>query len=120
MGHSRRLHPPPITHTAGGTTAGGAKWRSSSLSAMSSYAHKVNDPTATIASLQEQIATLQSLVESTFKKPMAECLAELEGTDASARAADAQAALQGRLTGAKLLVSAAYVYLDVIWSTWID
>lgn len=89
------------------------------MSAMSSYAHKVNDPTATIASLQEQIATLQSLVESTFKKPMAECLAELEGTDASARAADAQAALQGRLTGAKLLVSAAYVYLDVIWSTWI-
>lgn len=83
---------------------------------MTSYAHTVNDPSATIASLQEQVSALQKLVQTTFGKPMAESLAELEGLDATARAVDAEAPLEGRLTGARLLVSAAYVYLDVIWS----
>ncbi|WFC93982.1 hypothetical protein MBRA1_000609 [Malassezia brasiliensis] len=46
---------------------------------------------------------------------MVEILSDLEATDADARAQDMNAALQGRLTGAKLLVSAAYVFLDVIW-----
>lgn len=83
---------------------------------MTSYAHTVNDPTSTVSSLNEQVLALKSAVEATFNKPMAEILADLEATDADARAQDANAALQGRLTGAKLLVSAAYVFLDVIWS----
>ncbi|KAI3625944.1 hypothetical protein CBS9595_001305 [Malassezia furfur] len=82
---------------------------------MTSYAHTVNDPTSTVSSLNEQVLALKSAVEATFNKPMAEILANLEATDADARAQDANAALQGRLTGAKLLVSAAYVFLDVIW-----
>lgn len=83
---------------------------------MTSYAHTVNDPTSTISSLNEEVSALKSAVEATFNKPMAEILADLEGSDADARAQDSNAALQGRLTGAKLLVSAAYVFLDVIWS----
>ncbi|KAI3627609.1 hypothetical protein CBS14141_001610 [Malassezia furfur] len=82
---------------------------------MTSYAHTVNDPTSTISSLNEEVSALKTAVEATFNKPMAEILADLEGSDADARAQDANAVLHGRLTGAKLLVSAAYVFLDVIW-----
>lgn len=82
---------------------------------MASYAHTVADPTATIASLQEQIRSLKCVTESVFDKPMSESLERLENADTKARTKDTHAALDGRLTGAKLLVSAAYVYLDVIW-----
>lgn len=97
-------------------------WRSASYffvcrATMTSYAHTVNDPTSTISSLNEEVSALKTAVEATFNKPMAEILADLEGSDADARAQDANAVLHGRLTGAKLLVSAAYVFLDVIWST---
>ncbi|WFD29460.1 hypothetical protein MSPP1_000469 [Malassezia sp. CBS 17886] len=82
---------------------------------MTSYAHTVSDPTDTVAALQEQVAALKGCVHRVFGEPMADTLAQLEDQDAVAHRADASAPLTGRLTGAKLLVSAAYLYLDIIW-----
>ncbi|WFC98191.1 hypothetical protein MYAM1_000915 [Malassezia yamatoensis] len=82
---------------------------------MASYAHTVKDPTETIALLKKTADQLEEIVKSTFAQPLSTIVGELERKDSNARSKDAKAVLDGRMTGAKLLVSAAYVYLDVIW-----
>ncbi|WFD42270.1 hypothetical protein MPSI1_000911 [Malassezia psittaci] len=82
---------------------------------MASYAHTVKDPTETIALLKKTADQLEEIVKSTFGPPLSRTVGELEKKDSTARSKDANAVLDGRMTGAKLLVSAAYVYLDVIW-----
>lgn len=80
-----------------------------------SYAHTVGDPTELVAALQAQVHAVKDAVDRAFDTPMDECLAALEAQDAAARARRADAPLEHRLTAAKTLVSAAYVYLDTIW-----
>lgn len=80
-----------------------------------SYAHTVSDPTDLLKTLQEQMAAVKTAVQAAFGGNMDECVAHLEAQDAKARASDPDAPLQHRITAAKTLVSAAYVYLDAIW-----
>ena len=81
----------------------------------SSYAHTVSDPTDIVNKLREQIVPVKHNVRTAFGKRMEECLSDLEAKDAAARANDPNVSLQHRLTASKMLVSAAYVYLDTIW-----
>lgn len=82
---------------------------------MPSYAHTVGDPTELVSTLDTQIQAVKNELDQTFDKPMNACLSDLESKDAIARARDPQALLQHRLTAAKTLVSASYVYLDAVW-----
>lgn len=81
----------------------------------SSYAHTVSDPTDIVNKLREQMVSVKQSVHTAFGKRMEECLSDLEAKDAAARANDPNVSLQHRLTASKMLVSAAYVYLDMIW-----
>lgn len=81
----------------------------------SSYAHTVSDPTDIVNKLREQMVSVKQSVHRAFGKHMEECLSDFESKDATARAHDPNVSLQYRLTASKMLVSAAYVYLDMIW-----
>jgi len=81
-----------------------------------SYAHTVGDPSELVNKLRAQVTAVRESVQHAFDQPLSTCLVELEKSDAAARVHDPNAPLEGRLTAAKVLVSAAYVYLDAIWS----
>lgn len=80
------------------------------------YKHTVGDPSADVEQLQKLLPALRKRLDETFDKSMDELIEQLMQRDADARARDPAAKPEGRLTGAKLLVSAAYVYLDLVWS----
>lgn len=82
---------------------------------MASYAHTVGDPSGIISKLEKEIDAVEKSVKTAFDRPLAEILKDCESKDAKARAADAEVPLHHRLSAAKALVSASYVYLDAIW-----
>ncbi|WFD25434.1 hypothetical protein MNAN1_000394b [Malassezia nana] len=82
---------------------------------MTSYAHTVGDPSGIISKLEKELDVVDQSVKSAFDRPLADILKDLEAKDAMARAQDANVPLHHRLSAAKTLVSALYVYLDVIW-----
>ena len=73
-------------------------------------------PVELVNKLRAQVTAVRESVQHAFDQPLSTCLVELEKSDAAARVHDPNAPLEGRLTAAKVLVSAAYVYLDAIWS----
>lgn len=81
----------------------------------SSYAHTVSDPTDMLTTLQKQMEAVKNSVHLAFDESMDKYLAEYETLDTQARASDPDTPLKYRLTAAKMLVSAAYVYLDTLW-----
>ena len=75
------------------------------------YEHTVGDPTNALQTLASELAALQPTLAETFSRTMEEHLTELEQRDVQSNGGKPV----GRLQGAKLLVSAAYVYLDLLW-----
>lgn len=82
---------------------------------MTSYAHTVGDPSGIISKLEKELDAVDQSVKGAFDRPLADILKDLEAKDAMARAQDPNVPLHHRLSAAKTLVSALYVYLDVIW-----
>lgn len=81
------------------------------------YEHTVGDPTGPLATLTGALKELAPELDETFSRTMDEYMAELEKRDeqAGVGSAGSNSKAVGRLQGAKLLVSAAYVYLDLLW-----
>lgn len=75
------------------------------------YEHTVGDPTNALQTLASELGALKPALAETFSCTMNEQLAELEQRDERSSGSKPV----GRLQGAKLLVSAAYVYLDLLW-----
>lgn len=82
---------------------------------MASYAHTVGDPSGIISKLEKELDVVEKTVKAAFDRPLTEILKDCESKDAKARVNDAEAPLHHRLSAAKALVSASYVYLDAIW-----
>ncbi|WFD21732.1 hypothetical protein MEQU1_000387 [Malassezia equina] len=82
---------------------------------MASYAHTVGDPSGIVSKLEKELDSVDQSVKKAFDRPLNEILKDCESRDATARTDDADAPLQHRLSAAKSLVSASYVYLDAIW-----
>lgn len=81
------------------------------------YEHTVGDPTGPLATLTGALKELAPELDETFSRTMDEYMADLEKRDEQAGVGSAGSSSKavGRLQGAKLLVSAAYVYLDLLW-----
>ncbi|WFD18145.1 hypothetical protein MCAP1_000355b, partial [Malassezia caprae] len=82
---------------------------------MASYAHTVGDPSGIVSKLEKELDAVEKSVKAAFDRPLTEILKDCESKDAKARVSDADVPLHHRLSAAKALVSASYVYLDVIW-----
>ncbi|WFD33574.1 hypothetical protein MCUN1_000387 [Malassezia cuniculi] len=75
------------------------------------YEHTVGDPTEALQTLSRELETLRPALAAAFSRNMKDRLTELEEKDAQTSGDKPL----GRLQGAKLAVSAAYVYLDLLW-----
>ena len=81
------------------------------------YEHTVGDPAGPLATLTGALKELAPELDETFSRTMDEYMTELEKRDEQAGVGSAGSTSKavGRLQGAKLLVSAAYIYLDLLW-----